>query len=62
MQKTKTELQDELVQLETRVREVRKMKRVAMGDYKDQLGDIEDQIEGVLKDLLELDPPVEAKG
>ena len=54
MSKNQSELHIELENLEKRVREVKKMKKSAMTDYKDQIGDIESSIEQVLKDLSEL--------
>ena len=51
--KTKSELQEELVNLEKRLREVKKSRKAALQGFKDQIGDVEDSIEQVLQDLTE---------
>ena len=54
MSKTKSELHGELENLEKRIRELKKMKKSSMTDFKDQIGDVESSIEQVLKELEEL--------
>ena len=54
MSKTRAELHAELETLEKRLREVKKNRKITLADFKDQVKDVEDQLDGVLKDLAEL--------
>jgi hypothetical protein len=51
MSKTRSELHTELENLEKRLRQVRKDRKIALADYKDQMNDVEDSIEQVLIEL-----------
>ena len=53
MDKTRSELLNELETLEKRVREIKKDRKTTMIDYKDQIKDVESSIEQVLKELEE---------
>ena len=53
--KTKSELQEELVNLEKRLREVKKTRKSVLQDFKDQIQDIECSKEQVLMDLAEIE-------
>jgi SMC interacting uncharacterized protein involved in chromosome segregation len=55
MKKTRQELNEEMVSLEKQLREVKKTEKSVKADFKDRKKDIENSIEGVLKDLAELD-------
>jgi hypothetical protein len=52
--KSKEELQDELVNLEKRLREIKKSRKISMQDFKDQKADVESSMDEVLKELSEL--------
>lgn len=52
--KTKSELQDELVNLEKRLREIKKSRKISMQDFKDQKADVESSMDEVLKELADL--------
>lgn len=52
--KTRNELLEELAQLEKRLREIRAERKISMQDYKDQIHDVEDQIDQVLAELKDV--------
>ena len=54
MSKNRSELHIELENLEYRLRDIKKNRKVTMADYKDQIGDVEDQIEQVLQELANI--------
>ena len=54
MAKTRDELLTELENLEIRLREIKRDRKVSMADYKDRIGDVNDTMEQVLKELDEI--------
>lgn len=54
MKKTKIELQEEMVNLEKRLREIAKSRKIQLQDFKDQKADVVSSMDEVLKELAEL--------
>ncbi len=49
----KNAMKDKLIQLEQRKKEVKRQRKISMGDYKDQLREIDNEIDEILKEFEE---------
>ena len=52
--KSRLDLLNELVKLEDRIMAVKKMKKEANADYREQIGDLEEQKKRVMEDIIRI--------